>query len=340
MAGAMLAGMEAFVASAASACSSDRGGPGSGPDAAVGDSGSPAADSSGTTPDAALEPTSDAYGGTQDGALDTVSEEGAAGEASAGCSLGPQTLLHYTSGWAGDNPGLSLGFNLADVSSASAASALPAGVQALVWLGLCNGADSTFVSIVQPFIGNSNVYGFYVMDEPDPTGQFHPPACPAANLKAEADWIHANVPGAKTFIILMNMGSDDAPSYDMTYNPTNSDIDLYGLDPYPCQVAYTSCHYAQLAASVAAARSWGIPDSAMVPVYQAFGGGGYAQWRLPTPDEERTILITWASVTPRPPFDYAYAWASQLGDTALGQSPQLQPIFAAQNAGTCVPGGD
>jgi hypothetical protein len=266
-------------------------------------------------------------------------DTGAVVEASSGCAFGPQTALHYAAGWGGDDGGAALGFNLADVSSAAEASALPAGVRALVWLGTCNGADSSFIAAVQPFIGLSNVYGFYVMDEPDPTGQYQPPACPAASLKAESAFIHANVPGAKTFIVMMNLGTDAAPSYDGSYNPANTGIDLYGLDPYPCQPTNNGCDYGELAASVAAAQAWGIPETAIVPVYQAFGGGGYASWTLPTAAQERTIVTTWASLVPKPAFDYVYAWGSQQNDTALAQSPDLQAVFAAHDFSTCAAGG-
>jgi hypothetical protein len=231
--------------------------------------------------------------------------------------------------------------------------ALPSGIQALVWLGLCDGADSNFVSTLQPFVGVSGVYGFYVMDEPDPTGMYHPPACSAANLKAESDWIHANIPGTKTFIVMMNLGSDTAPSYANTYNPSNTGLDLYGLDPYPCQAQFSGCDDSIIDAGVVAAMSWGIPAAAVVPVYQAFGGGGYAQWTLPTAAQAPEDIDTWGSLIPNPPFDYVYAWGSQNGngdsctpdggnsstcDTALSESPDLQSVFAAHNHGTCIAG--
>jgi len=54
------------------------------------------------------------------------------------------------------------------VSKVSELNALPNGVLGLVWLGLCNGANSTFIGAVQPFIGNSKLWGFYLMDEPNP----------------------------------------------------------------------------------------------------------------------------------------------------------------------------
>jgi hypothetical protein len=72
------------------------------------------------------------------------------------------------------------------------------------------------------------------MDEPDPTGRYST-LCPAANLKAEADWIHANDPGVKTFIIMMNLSSSKTPSFANSYNPANTDIDLFGLDRTPAE---------------------------------------------------------------------------------------------------------
>jgi hypothetical protein len=64
--------------------------------------------------------------------------------------------------------------------------------------------------------------GIYLADEPDPT------VVSAANLKAESDYIHAHLPGVKTFITLLNTGSDRAPVY--SFDPANTDIDLFGLD--------------------------------------------------------------------------------------------------------------
>jgi hypothetical protein len=141
----------------------------------------------------------------------------------------PTTALHYTANGNFVNgvyaPGAD-GFNLADVGSVSELNALPPGVKGLVYLGLTNGADANFQATVSAFKNNPNLYGFYIADEPG--GGL------AANLKAESDWIHANVPGAKTFIIEQNLSSDTNP--DFVYNPANTDIDLFGLDPYPIKV--------------------------------------------------------------------------------------------------------
>jgi hypothetical protein len=248
----------------------------------------------------------------------------------------PKTSWHYApNGNFGSNgsylPGAD-GFNLADVSSVGTLNSLPAGVKGLVWVGQCNGADSAFIATVRPFIGNQKLFGFYLMDEPDPTGQYAS-LCSAANLKAESDWIHANVSGAYTFIVMMNFGSPTNPSYMNTYNSANTNIDLFGLDPYPCRPQFSGCNYGVITAAVKAAEAWGIRASQIVPVYQAFGGGGYTSWTLPTAAEETQLLSTWASLVPSPVFDYAYSWGVQDGDQALSTSSALQAVFAQKNAG-------
>jgi len=257
--------------------------------------------------------------------------------ASATSSRGPITSLHYApnanfgTGRHADTyePGKD-GFNLADVSSVGALDLLPAHVLGLVYLGLCSGADSTFVATVTPFIGNPKLYGFYLVDEPDPTGQFGR-LCLATSLKAEADWIHAKIPGAITFIVLMNLGTPTNPSYVNTYNSANTDIDLFGLDPYPCRKELRGCDYSVINAAVMAAEASGLRQSQIVPVYQAFGGGGYRSWSLPTPAQEETILSTWATLVPRPAFDFAYSWGRQDRDSALVDTKALQRVFGAHN---------
>src|SRR5436190_11300719 len=256
-----------------------------------------------------------------------------------GCVVGPVTPLHYAPNNNFSSSGYyaprAAGFNLADVSSVGEVRSLPSGVRALVWLGQCNGADSSFINAVQPFIGDPRVFGFYLMDEPDPTGQWNP-FCPAANLRAESDWIHAHVPGAKTFIVMMNFDSSTSPTYMNTYNPGNSHIDLYWLDPYPCRTETNGCDYSMINHAVTAAQAAGIPIGSMVPVYQAFGGGGWSddgggQYTLPTASQEQQIMSTWAPLVPNPVFDYAYSWGTQNSDQALEGSTALQAVFEAHN---------
>ena len=249
---------------------------------------------------------------------------------------GPQTSEHYTanSNFSGSTylPGAA-GFSVADVSSNAQTEALPAGVKGLEWIGTCNGADATFQSTIASFAGDAKVFGFYLMDEPTPS------SCPAANLKAESDYIHANDPGTFAFIIEQDLSSSNHPTYAGGYNPANSDVDLYGLDPYPCRTenpASAPCAYSWLGLAVTAAEAEGIPLSHIVPVYQAFGGGtwvddGGGSYQLPTAAQETEIIATWGALVPTPAFDYAYSWGVQNGDQALSGSSSLRSVFEAHN---------
>jgi hypothetical protein len=152
---------------------------------------------------------------------------------------------------------------------------------------------------------------------------------------AEADWLHAHAPGAKTFIVLLNLGSSKAPSYAGSYTPANSHVDLFGLAPYPCRTELKQCDFAMIDRYVAAARAAGIPRDRIVPLYQAFGGvwsdDGGGEYALPTVGQERQILARWGALVPAPVFDYAYSWGSQRGDAALQADFDLQAVFASHN---------
>ncbi len=243
----------------------------------------------------------------------------------------PITSLHYAANGNFVNgqyaPGAD-GFNLADISSASQLSELPAGVKGLVYLGMTGGVTAAFQAAVTSFIGSSQVYGFYLADEPAPS------ATTAGNLKAEADWIHAHDPGAKTFIVEENSSSNTTPQF--YYTPANTDVDLFGLDPYPVQTNVPNNYDLNIIPlAVQAAELIGIPQKDLVPVYQAFGGA--APWILPSATQEQQILSTWGASLPHPAFDYAYSWGAQSGDTALSNSPALQQVFAAHNAASASP---
>jgi hypothetical protein len=248
----------------------------------------------------------------------------------------PVTSLHYAPNGNFSPSGKYLpaaaGFNLADIQSSGKTQldSLPSGVRGLVWLGECGGATAAFQSAVDAFAGDPKLFGFYVMDEPTAS------TCPAQNLLAENNWIHAHVPGAKTFAILENLGRQAQPSFAGSYTPRNSGLDLIGLDPYPVRSELHHPDYAEIAKYVRLVEAIGWPGSSIVPVYQAFGGGDYPDdangyWVLPTPAQERQMLTLWAAVVPHPQFDYAYSWGSQRGDTPLSQSPALQAVFAEKN---------
>jgi hypothetical protein len=249
------------------------------------------------------------------------------------------TRLHFAPNDNFDSNGVYLpakiGFNVADVSSIRVLDSLPAGVKGLAWVGRCNGVDAPFLETVRPYVGNPKLWGFYLMDGPDPTGRYSP-RCAADNLKAESDWIHANAPDARTFIVLMNMGSSKTPSFAGSYNPASSHVDLFGFSPYPCRTELNGCDFDMIDRYVAAAESSDIPRLRMVPVYQAFGGGdgpddGGGQYVLPAVGQEQQILARWGALVPRAEFDYAYSWGSQRGVVALDSSFDLQTLFSRHN---------
>jgi hypothetical protein len=253
--------------------------------------------------------------------------------------------LHYAPngnfGPSGDYLPGGLGFNLADVNSLDQINGLRAGVKGLVWIGQCNGVDASFLRTVQQYAHSQKLFGFYLMDDPDPrkTAVAARPRrhCAAEDLKAEADWIHTNIPSAVTLIVLMNMSSSKTPSFDGTYNPINSHVDLFGLGPYPCRTELNGCDYEMIDRYVIAAESWGVPRSRIVPIYQAFGGGKWrddsgGQYVLPTPDQERQILSSWRALVKAPVLDMAYSWGSQEADAALESAVDLKEVFSHHNS--------
>jgi hypothetical protein len=270
---------------------------------------------------------------------------GLAALAVAACSSGPPpapppswpaTHLHYAPNGNFSSSGQYLpgtdGFNLADVKvyEKSELDSLPAGVRGLVWLGACNGATASFRSAVEAYRGDPKLFGFYVMDEPLPS------KCSPAHLLAEDNWIHKHVPGAVTFAILENLGSEKDPTFTGSYTPGDSGLDLVGIDPYPVRSELHSPDWVQISQYVKMAEAQGWPLSSIVPVYQTFGGGNYpddanGHWVMPSAAQERQLLAEWAAVVPNPKFDYAYSWGPQEGDKALSQSPPLQAVFTTKN---------
>ncbi|MBS3650044.1 calcium-binding protein [Pseudaminobacter sp. 19-2017] len=248
--------------------------------------------------------------------------------------------LHYTSGGSAAEIGTA-GFNLVDVQSVEELNALPDGMMGLVWLDEVDGATSSFRDKVDAFKGNDQLFGFFLADEPDPTGQWGTYAT-AENLKAESDYIHDNVLGAKTFITMMNTGSSAEPSFEGNFNPENTGIDYYGLDPYPVRSESGPVDFEMIDRTVAAAVEAGIPVDQIVPVYQTFGGGEYvtdtdSKYALPTAEQMQVMMEHWDENVPSPAFDYAYAWGSQLGTTTIADSQELQNLFLERNSASAAP---
>ena len=228
------------------------------------------------------------------------------------------------------------GFNLADVSKPTQLNLLPSGVQALVWVGRCGGTDDAFKALVSSFIGSPRVFGYYLMDDPDPTGRYAR-RCTAEHLRAEADWIHSLAPDAKTFIMLMNLDASRSPSFDRSYRPAESHVDLFGISPYPCRSELGGCDFEMIARYIAAAEAAGIPRRQMVPTYQAFGGGfwrddGGGRYQLPSAKLMQELLTRWDRLLARPVFDYAYSWGVQRDDEALESAPHLRMLMSIHNA--------
>jgi hypothetical protein len=250
---------------------------------------------------------------------------------------GSAAPLHFTPNhnfdWAANYLPGKIGFNLADVSSPTQLATLPPNVKGLVWVGRCRGTDAEFLKITRQYIGRPHLWGFYLMDDPDPRPSGN---CRTEDLKTEADWIHKNIPGAYTFIVLMNLGSSRSPSFAGSYNQLNSHIDLFGFSPYPCRSSSARCDFTMIHRYIAAAEASGIGRDQIIPVYQAFGGGEWfddegGRYRLPVVAEEEEIIAQWKTAIPTPLFDYVYSWGSQRGDVGLEGALALHPAFARHN---------
>lgn len=253
-------------------------------------------------------------------------------------------MLHYAPNHNFDKNGTytpaRAGFNVADVSQTHDLAAVGPDISVLVWVGLCHGVDETFMRIVNAYAQTPRLFGFYLMDDPDPrptasvSNAAH--ACSVANLRAEVDWIHDHVPGAQTIIVIMNLGDASHPSFRDSYEPTLSHIDLFGLAAYPCRTELRGCDQDVIDRYVAAATEAGIPTDCIVPIYQTFGGGGWktdtgGNYAMPTVQQAADILSRWHQLVPTAKLDMAYSWGAQKGDAALETAPELQALFARYN---------
>jgi hypothetical protein len=230
---------------------------------------------------------------------------------------------------------------------------LGTGQRALVWLGNLDNADcaapdyswTRFTAAVDALAGHPKVFGYFLADEP------HPKACPnaAADIRRRADYIRAHDPSHLSFIVVVDGSNQCDGGYGCELSalrPAQTHVDLIGLDPYPCNVdnAAGGCTYRKIGDTVRRALASGIPASALVPVFQAFGQAcrtdGAPYYRLPSEAELRTILARWRALLPHPAFDYTYTWGHQgsacptLSD-ADGRNgyPDLQSVLRAHNTG-------
>ena len=239
--------------------------------------------------------------------------------------------LHYTANEEGDDATPhSLGYNLHDTGpTKELIDSLPGNDRAVVWLGeKCpTGLSSGLVSTINALGQDSRVFAYYLSDEP------HAATCRqgAANLAAEADYIHAHTNGQLAFIVLLDTGSDYA-----TFAPGNTHVDAVGIDPYPCNVNLGGCNVQHIDDQVSAAEGAGISANVMVPTFQAFGDSYYL---MPSPGQLQSILDEWAKLVPRPIFDYTYSWGCQSGSlsSCLATSSGDQQVMAAHNGASAPP---
>jgi hypothetical protein len=239
------------------------------------------------------------------------------------------TITHYTANENGEYASAAaIGFNVHDTGmSTSAVNALPAGSQAMVWVGIgssnCSATvSSTFKTFVLANATNPKLYGFYLNDEPIDN------SCVAA-VTAYTAYIHANAPGKMSMILLT-----DWPGTYAAYRPTITGVDLIALDPYPVKNgAYDTT---LIPAEVGRAVADGIPLANVVPVFQAFGGAG---WDAPTAAQLTAIIAQWAAILPNPPMDYAYSWSTQSGalSESLNTRADWRVVMAAHNGAQVPP---
>ena len=252
----------------------------------------------------------------------------------------PTVQLHAAFNTQGDIADLiASGFNLFDVAGSKTnpantlalVNALPEGTQALVWLGNLGNApqgqscptpsfnDSEFQAQVDLLANNPKVFGYNLADEP------HPSVCPdAANvIKTRSDYIHTHAPGQKAYITVLdgsNMCPADKGCEYRALRPEITHVDLIGVDPYPCHFDNAgqpvTCDTSMISQRVQLAIDNGIPVSAIIPVFQAFGQEGRLDgksiyYRTPSPTEFQDMLNLWKSLVPNPVFDFAYTWGIQ-----------------------------
>jgi Calcineurin-like phosphoesterase len=215
------------------------------------------------------------------------------------------------------------GFNLVDVGpDASSLDALTAlKVKGLVWLGdYDNGtcswerSDSTIRSQVSAIKGHPNVAGYLISDEPELS------ACPNAPAQhaARSALVKSLDPGRFTLIVL----DSNSPDSTSTYAAWRATSDYQGLDPYPCRPG-RPCDLAMIDRHIAAADAAGLRYWAVV---QAFEDNN---WRLPTPDEETTMLQHWAASHWEGYGAFAWQWAGH----TLDDQPGLVRALATFNSG-------
>ena len=234
----------------------------------------------------------------------------------------------------------SLGYNVIDTSSTTRSTIDSFGAKVIIYTGYdkdhCQWdvPDSTWQSQVLNLKSDANVVGWFLADEPHPYTAGNCTSS-AAQIKARADFLHANAPGQKAMIVVLDgsnaCGSRPEGCEYKFFNEAATHADLIGIDPYVCSTAHPSCDYSKITQRVDSAVANGIPLDRIMPVYQAFGGDGY--YLMPTAAQETTLLQTWNSLAPSGGWagEYTYEWSQSSEPDGLSNHPQVQSVFAAHN---------
>lgn len=216
------------------------------------------------------------------------------------------------------------GYNLVDVGTDKATlDALPAGQQALVWLGGYDTSTCSFVTSDQAVTGelillggDPKVAGYYLADEADDALPASGGQCPnvAAQVTSRSQLVHKLAPGAFT--------------YEVVTEPTNFAAfafatDILGTDPYPCLVGKlcdTSMipRYVQALHAAHITRFWGV--------LQAFSSGS---WRYPTAPELQMMIGQWQASGWQGEQTFAWKYAGQ----SLSGHPDLLSVLSTLNRG-------
>jgi hypothetical protein len=232
---------------------------------------------------------------------------------------------HMVANLGGSTAPAALGYNVFDASVWNVDS-LPAGVQGLVWLGQkCpTVADDTFKSKIDKLASDPKVFGYYLSDEP------HIASCPngPAALKTRIDYIRSKTSTQHTMVVFSKQADLQA------FAPAHTDLDLVGLDPYPCSTANPTCDLSKIGERVGWADSAGVSRSSIVPVFQTFGQENTTShyYNLPTAAQLQAMLDEWAKYVPAPVMDYSYSWGHQSSaNPTLVDSSSLQSVMARHN---------
>jgi hypothetical protein len=217
------------------------------------------------------------------------------------------------------------GYNLVDLNpQRSLIDSLPAGQQALVWIGPYNPStcafdlsDAAIRATLAGLAGDPKVAGYYIDDEADDALPVYGGKCPrvAAQVAARSALVHSLAPGAFTYEVVTEPGNFAAFA---------TATDVLGADPYPCLVG-KPCDMTMIPRYIDALRAahvahyWGV--------LQAFSN---IRWRFPTAAELRAMIGQWQQSGWEGEQTFAWSYDGQ----SLAQHPGLLTVLRALNLGS------